>query len=355
MEESGKKILNLGIGSPDLPPHESVIDELARLAHDPKNHGYNAYQGQPAFRQAVRAFYAEHYQVHFTEEDTVLPLMGSKECISHISLAYLNEGDEVLVPALGYPTYTSVTRMVGGHPVFYPLTEDNGWQPDWDFLENRNCSRVKLMWINYPHMPSGARASEELFQRLVDFARRKNILLCHDNPYSFILNEKPLSIFSVAGAREVALELNSLSKTFNMAGWRVGWVMGAHELVQPVLQIKSNMDSGMFKPVQLAAVKALELGEGWFEQLQATYRPRQELVFRICEKLGCSFTRDQAGLFVWAKARQGSGEALSDHLLYEKGVFVTPGMIFGEPGRAYIRISLCAAEEVLEEVVRRIS
>lgn len=352
LREAGHPVINLGIGSPDLMPHPSVVEALAQAATRPEAHGYQPYQGIPELVVAVKQFYQKHFGVNLANY-SVLPLMGSKEGITHVSLAYLNPGDEVLIPALGYPTYTSVTRMVGGVPVYFPLRENTDWEPDWDFLEKLDTSRVKLMWINYPHMPTGASAPREWLERLVAYATERSLLLCHDNPYSFVLNDQPLSIFSVPGAQQVALELNSLSKTFNMAGWRVGWVSGQPELIQPVLKIKSNMDSGMFLPVQLAAVQALSLPAEWYEAQAAVYRERREVVFRMLEHWGCQFSRAQCGMFVWARVPQGSGEAFSDALLSRCHVFVTPGFIFGAAGDAFIRISLCAPKEVFEEAQRR--
>lgn len=353
MEESGRHVINLGIGSPDMQPDESVIKTLQQSALAEGAHGYQPYQGLPEFRDAVRAFYRKHYQVEWPEA-SVLPLMGSKEGITHISLAYLNPGDQVLIPSLGYPTYTSVTRMVGAEPIHFPLLEEKRWTPDWAFLEKLDCSRVKLMWLNYPHMPTGTPAHTEVIRKLVAFARSRNILIGYDNPYSFILNDAPQSIFNFDGGAEVAIELNSLSKTFNMAGWRVGWAMGNEQLIRPVLQIKSNMDSGMFKPVQLAAVKALDLDQQWFHNLNEIYQKRQQLAFSVLAALKCTFSTDQCGMFVWAKCPGGDGESFSDHLLECHDIFIAPGFIFGDAGSGYIRISLCASEALLEEVYSRV-
>lgn len=350
----GRPIINLGIGSPDQMPDPLVIGALRQGAELPDAHGYQPYQGIPTLRESIRGFCQKHYQLDWAEAG-VLPLMGSKEGIMHISLAYLNPGDQVLIPALGYPTYTSVTKIAGAQPVYFPLLEESDWAPDWAFLESLDCSRIKILWINYPHMPTGTRASDDQLLRFVEFARKNDILLCHDNPYSFLLNAHPRSIFNIPGAREVALELNSLSKTFNMAGWRVGWAMGEEQLLQPVLQVKSNMDSGMFKPVQLAAIEALSLGSDWFESLNKTYRERQRAAFRILDALGCSYATDQSGMFVWAKAPGADGEAFSDRVLEMYNTFVAPGFIFGEAGRPYIRVSLCADIASLEEVYNRIA
>lgn len=349
----GRPVINLGIGSPDQMPDDAVITTLQETTALPDVHGYQSYQGIPELHDAVRHFYMQHYGVSLAEK-MILPMMGSKEAITHISLAYLNPGDKVLIPSLGYPTYTSVTRMVGAEPVYFPLLEDKNWEPDWAFLESLDTSNVKLIWLNYPHMPTGTRASDALLQQFVSYARDRNLLICHDNPYSLILNAQPRSIFNIPGAEEVALELNSVSKSFNMAGWRVGWVTGLQELVQPVLQIKSNMDSGMFKPMQLAAAKALQLGNNWFDNLSSMYQQRQAFGFKIFEALGCSFNSDQSGMFVWGKVAEGTAEQLSDRILKDYDVFITPGFIFGEAGTNYIRISLCSPEEQLEEVYNRL-
>ena len=353
--EDGKPVINLGIGSPDQMPDASIIHELERQAALPEAHGYQPYQGLEALTKAITSFCERRYELQLSNDSSILPLMGSKEGITHLSLAYLNPGDQVLVPSLGYPTYTAVTRMVGAEVIYYPLLEEQGWAPDWDFLEKLDTSRVKLMWLNYPHMPTGVAGSWALFERLVAFARARNLLLCHDNPYSFLQDDKPLSIFSVPGSWDVAVELNSLSKTFHMAGWRVGWLLGKKAYVDPVMQIKSNMDSGMFKPIQLAAVKALGVDDGWFENLRKTYAERRALVFRVLEKLGCDYQHSQQGMFVWARVPQGSGEEFSDRLLAEKNIFVTPGFIFGEAGKAFIRISLCSPPETFEEVYQRLT
>lgn len=351
---AGHPVINLGVGSPDQMPDAEVIGTLQASVASPHVHGYQPYQGIAEFHEGVRHFYTQHYQLD-VRNLAILPLMGSKEGITHVSLAYLNPGDQVLIPALGYPTYTSVTQMVGGEPVYFPLLEDNNWEPDWGFLDALDVSKVKLLWLNYPHMPTGAQASHELLKRYVAFAKKHGLLLCYDNPYSLILTKNPQSIFNIAGAEEVALEFNSVSKSFNMAGWRIGWVLGKPDLIQPVLQIKSNMDSGMFKPLQLAAVQALHLGEKWFDKLSKTYARRQVVAFRILDALGCSYTDSQVGMFVWGKVPSGkSGEQLSDQLLAQHDVFITPGFIFGSAGSNYIRISLCSPEEQLQEVYNRL-
>ncbi len=351
--EQGRDIINLAIGSPDLVPDAKVIEQLVNSSNDSSVHGYQPYQGLPILQSAIRKFHNSHFEA-LPLGIQILPLMGSKEGITHISLAYLNPGDEVLIPSLAYPTYTSVTKMVGGRPIYFPLGEPN-WEPDWEYLEELDCSKIKLMWINYPHMPTGTRGSKELFEKYVAFAKKNEILLCHDNPYSFILNENPLSIFDIEGAGDTCIELSSLSKSFNMAGWRIGWVLGNEELIAPILTIKSNMDSGMFKPIQLAAIEALGLGMDWFNQLDLVYRKRQVLGERILRALGCELKSTQSGMFLWARTKEGNGEDLVDFLLEEKNLFLAPGIIFGEAGKPFIRLSLCASEELLEEAYHRIS
>lgn len=353
LRAAGKPVLNLGIGSPDLSPPQAVIDELVNVAPGDV-HQYQSYQGIPEFREAIAGFYQRHYQVQLDEKSGILPLMGSKEGITHISLAFLNKGDKVLIPALGYPTYTSVTKMAEAEPIYYPLKEDQQWEPDWGFLEAQDYSSIKIIWINYPHMPTGAKGSRAILERFVRLAKTKGVLLVNDNPYSFILNDRPLSLLSIPGSANVALELNSLSKTFNMAGWRIGWMCGNPALVSEVLRIKSNMDSGMFKPLQLAAVKAMQLGPEWFEQLNATYAKRRLLACEILAKLSCNWQDNQSGLFIWAKVKQAEVDELVDWLLYEKDLFITPGHIFGESGRQYLRISLCVSEGTYKEALNRL-
>ena len=353
---NGHDIINLGIGSPDLPPAPEVIQELADCASEPWSHQYQSYRGIPQFRQSIADFYQSRYHVSIDASSEVLPMMGSKEAITHISLAFLNVGDQVLIPELGYPTYTSVTKMVEAEALYFPLVEEENYAPDWAFLENLDTSKVKLMWVNYPHMPTGVLGNEAILTRLVAYAKRRNILLCHDNPYSFILNDHPRSIWSIPGARESCIELNSLSKTFNMAGWRVGWIVAQSEVIQSVLKVKSNMDSGMFKPIQLAACKALSLDDSWYSQLNATYQERLKVVYRLLDKLACQYNRDTAGMFVWARVPEGtSGEGLSDLLLTEHDLFITPGFIFGEAGREHIRVSLCSPIHRFEEAVGRMT
>lgn len=356
LEAKGHEVINLGIGSPDLPPAPEVIEVLNAAAQDPRNHQYQSYRGIAEFRSAIASFYQRQYDVTLDPGTELLPMMGSKEAITHLSLAFLNPGDQVLIPALGYPTYTSVTRMVEAEPVYFPLLEVNDWQPDWNFLEGLDTQNVKLMWINYPHMPTGTKGSLELLSQLVRFAQERNILLCHDNPYSFILNDQPMSIFSCEGAKDCCVELNSMSKTFNMAGWRVGWLAAKGDIVQSVLRVKSNMDSGMFKPVQLAAIKALELSEAWYLQLNEIYGQRRALVRQLLDKLNCHYEENAVGMFMWAKVPASyTGESLTDMLLEKHNLFITPGFIFGAVGADYIRVSLCSPEHRFEEAINRLS
>ncbi len=355
MREQGIEVINLGIGSPDLLPSEKVITRLIEAASDKRNHAYQSYTGLPELRSAFAGWYRKYFQVKLTA-DEILPLMGSKEGIMHVSMAFLNPGDEVLVPNPGYPTYSSVTNLVGAVPVFYDLKEENGWYPDFQQLESLDLSKVKVMWVNYPNMPTGTRATGKLFQKLVDFGLRHNILIVNDNPYSFVLNNEQLSILSVPGAKEVALELNSLSKSHNMAGWRVGMVAGDKDYLSAVLQVKSNMDSGMFKAVQLAAAEALLLDNRWYDQLNEIYRQRRNEVFVMYDLLGFEYDRDQVGMFVWAKisGKYRDAEAFSDELLKDQAVFITPGSIFGSNGNRYVRISLCSDAETLQSAKKRI-
>ncbi len=354
LEVKGHDVINLGIGSPDLPPHPEVVQELVSSAQLSENHGYQSYKGIPELRTAFADFMLRHFEVSVDAGKHVLPLIGSKEGITHISLAYLNKGDQVLIPSLGYPTYTSVTRMVEAEPIYYPLSADRNWQPDWDFLESLDTSKVKLFWVNYPHMPTGAEAETETLEKLVAYAKDRNFLICHDNPYAFILNDNRKSLLQFDPQMEVTLELHSLSKSFNMAGWRVGWVCGSEQNIQSILKIKSNVDSGSFRPIQLAAIKAVSLADEWFEKLNGVYRNRKRLVHTLLDKLGCTYSVDQKGMFVWAKVKDGSGEQLSDEILEKYKVFITPGFIFGESGEQFIRISLCTPENRLQEVLNRL-
>lgn len=356
MREAGHDVINLGIGSPDMMPSEETISTLYASAQQAQNHGYQSYQGTPELRKAIADFYEQTYGVSLQSDREILPLMGSKEGITHISLTFLNAGDEVLVPELGYPAYTSVSRMVEAKVRTYPLREAD-WQPDLEAMRQEDYSRVKLMWINYPHMPTGTPARAEVLQTLVQLAGEKQFLLCHDNPYSLVLNsDQPFSIFSLAGAKEVCLELNSLSKSHNMAGWRVGWIAGADEYLKEILKIKSNVDSGMFRGIQDAAVRALQTPASWHDSRNREYAERREIIFRLMDKLGCRYDKGQEGMFVWAKIPDTapSSEKFVDRILRETHVFLTPGFIFGAKGERYIRASLCNPKNILEEAFSRI-
>ncbi|MFV8352347.1 aminotransferase class I/II-fold pyridoxal phosphate-dependent enzyme [Flavobacterium sp. XS2P14] len=353
----GKPIINMGIGSPDLLPSQAVIDAIVDAMHDENAHQYQSYQGLPELREGMADFYAKNYGVALNPVTEILPLMGSKEGIMHISLAFLNEGDHVLIPNPGYPTYTSVTNLVGAVPVYYDLKEANQWEPDFEALEKLDLTKVKIMWIGYPHMPTGARGSLELFEKLVAFAAKHEILLVNDNPYSFVLNDNPMSLLQVGGATAVALELNSLSKTFNMAGWRVGMVLGNANAIDAVLKVKSNMDSGMFYGIQKGAIEALKSEKAWFDSMNEIYKKRRILTEQLAEKLGCQVYKEGVGLFVWAKLPDGvtSAEVFIDRILHEKSIFITPGTIFGSNGEGYIRFALCIKEEKIREAISRFS
>lgn len=353
---AGKPVINMGIGSPDLAPSGEVIEAIQNAVNDEGAHQYQSYQGLPELRQTIANFYSEKFGVSLDPGSEILPLMGSKEGIMHIGMAFLNEGDEVLIPNPGYPTYTSVTKLIGGVPVSYDLFAENNWFPDVEELQKLNLSRVKLMWVSYPHMPTGATATEEQLRELVNFAKRNDILLVNDNPYSFVLANNPQSLLGIKGAKEVSLELNSLSKTFNMAGWRVGMVLGSPEHIQAVLKVKSNMDSGMFYGIQKGAITALKSGTVWFEELDAVYRSRRKLMFTLVDKLGCSYDKNAVGMFVWAKLPKEypSAEKFIDELLHQKDIFIAPGTIFGSNGEGYVRFSLCVAEDKIKEAIDRI-
>jgi len=351
----GKPIINMGIGSPDLTPSEHVLKTIQDSLKEAGAHQYQSYQGLPQLREAIANFYKNKFDVIADPATEILPLMGSKEGIMHISLAFLNEGDEVLIPNPGYPTYTSVTHLVGAVPKYYDLTEDNSWFPDLEMLEKQDVSKVKIMWLSYPHMPTGATATKEQFIKMVAFAKKNNILLVNDNPYSFVLNTEPASILGIPNAKEVCLELNSLSKTFNMAGWRVGFVLGSAEHIDAILKVKSNMDSGMFYGIQKGAIAALESSDDWFVELNKVYDARRELIFKLADTLGCSYDRNAVGMFVWAKLPEGSiaSEEFIDDILYKKDLFITPGTIFGSNGEGYIRFSLCITEDKIKEAIAR--
>lgn len=356
LRQEGKDVINLGIGSPDQSPAPQVIEVLGETAKNPSNHGYQSYIGIPALRKGFAAWYQRSYGVPLNPDNEIIPMMGSKEAIMHISMAFLNAGDEVLLPNPGYPTYTAVTNLVGAVGRYYDLKGENGWQPDFDALEVQDLSRVKLMWVNYPNMPTGAAANPEVMKQLIAFGRRHQILICNDNPYSFVLNPNPSSLLSVEGAKDIAIELNSLSKSHNMAGWRIGMVASNPEFIQYILRVKSNMDSGMFRPIQEAAAKALELDTEWYDKVNAVYARRRTLVFEIMDILGCSYDRNQVGLFIWAKipGKFKNGQEISDLVLDKAHVFITPGFIFGSNGEKYIRVSLCASEALFEESIKRI-
>lgn len=363
LNKQGKNIINLGIGSPDMPPHPDVIKTLQEESTKPNVHGYQNYKGSPILRNAFADWYKLWYKVELDAETEILPLIGSKEGIMHICMTYFEEGCAVLVPNPGYPTYSSAIKLSGATPLYYDLKEGNDYAPDFDQLEQlvqqasaSPLQGVRGLFVNYPQMPTGQPASIKVFEELVAFGKKHNILIVHDNPYSFILNEEPISIFNVESAKEIALELNSLSKSHNMAGWRVGVVCGAKERIAEVLRFKSNMDSGMFLPVQLAAAKALALPKEWYDDVNAVYKKRREKVYELLDALECEYSKKQSGMFMWAKIPDGfeNGYDLSDEVLYECNIFITPGGIFGSGGNNYIRISLCATEEKISEAISRI-
>ena len=357
LNKQGNNIINLGIGSPDLPPHPEVIKVLHEESLKLNVHGYQSYKGSPVLRKAMCDWYKKWYSVDLNPDTEILPLIGSKEGIMHICMTYLNKGDEVLVPNPGYPTYRSAVMLAGGNCRDYKLREKNNYEPDFDKLSKKSLKKVKLMFVNYPQMPTGQLPTKELFEKLVAFGKENNIFIIHDNPYSFILNDNPKSLLSVPGAKNCVIELNSLSKSHNMAGWRIGMLCGAKEKIDEVLRFKSNMDSGMFLPVQLAAAKALTLGNEWHDSVNAVYNARREKVFELLKLLNCKFSTRQAGLFVWAKipSKYKNGFELSDDVLYNSNVFITPGGIFGSAGDKYVRVSLCAPIEKFEEAIMRIS
>ena len=356
MNAQGMDVISLGIGSPDMPPSEATIDTLCQAAHDTNGHGYMPYVGIPELRQAFALWYKRWYGVTLDPATEIQPLIGSKEGILHTTLAFVNPGEQVLVPNPGYPTYTSLSRLLDAEIVYYDLREDSGWQPDWEQLERMDTGRVRLMWTNYPHMPTGAPASMELYTRLVDFARRRGIVIVNDNPYSFILNDRPLSILAVPGARDCCIEFNSMSKSHNMPGWRIGMLASNAQFVQWVLKVKSNIDSGMFRAMQLAAATALEAGPEWYEGNNANYHRRRALAEDIMRTLGCTFDPRQTGMFLWGKIPPiyNNVEELTERVLHEARVFLTPGFIFGTNGARYIRISLCCKDDRLREALERI-
>lgn len=358
LNAEGQDIISLAIGSPDLPPSPQTIDKLCEVAHDPSAHGYQPTMGTMELRKAMADFYHRWYGVEVDAASEVQPLIGSKEGILHITLAFVNPGDEVLVPNPGYPTYTSLSKILGAKVVNYNLDEDNGWQPDFEELEHRDLSRVKLMWTNYPNMPTGGDARMETYRKLVDFARRHDIVVVNDNPYSFILNEHPLSLLQVEGAKDCCIELNSMSKGYNMPGWRVGMCVSNPQFISWILKIKSNIDSGTFRGLQLAAAEALTTNtEEWHREYNINvYRRRREIAERIMQALGCTYDDGQVGMFLWGKIadKYANAEQLTERVLHEAWVFITPGFIFGSNGERYVRISLCAQDDKMQEALRRI-
>jgi LL-diaminopimelate aminotransferase len=356
MRREGADIINLGIGSPDQAPSENTIAALVSEAQKPTSHGYQSYTGIPALRKAFAEWYKKYFVVELNPDNEILPLMGSKEGIMHISMAYVNPGDEVLVPDPGYPTYSSVTNLVGGIVRKYDLNAATGWLPDLDSLEQSDLSKVKLMWVNYPHMPTGTRGSMKLFEKLVAFSEKHGLLLCNDNPYSFIINKEYFSLLAADGAKENSLELNSLSKSQNMAGWRIGMVAGNSELIKNILKVKSNMDSGMFLPMQVAAVEALNNPESWYDTVNSVYIKRRAIVEEIMNILKCDYEKSQVGLFLWGRIPSDiqDCETYVEEILMNTHVFITPGFIFGKNGERYIRISLCANEKRLVEAKERL-
>lgn len=356
MNARGEDVISLGIGGPDLPPHSDVIVTLQEEVAKDNNHSYQPYNGLPQLREAFAQWYLENYGVSLNPDTEILSLIGSKEGILHISLAFLNPGDGVLVPDPGYPTYTSVSNLVGAEVFKYDLTDENNWLPDFERIERLPLEKIKLMWVNYPHMPTGIQADREIFRKIIDFGKKHGIVIAHDNPYSFILNPEPQSILQIKGAKDIAIELNSLSKSHNMAGWRVAMAASNPTFISWILKVKSNIDSGQFKPVMLAAAKALKSDKEWYETLNKNYAGRRKIAEEILNELGCTFDPEQRGLFLWGKVPDNvkNGETLADHLLYNAKVFVTPGFIFGENGNRFIRISLCAKPEKLREALSRI-
>lgn len=354
---AGHDVINMGIGNPDQAPSVATIEALKNSASQLNTHGYQAYKGIPALRQGIAQWYERVYGVYLNPETEILPLIGSKEGITHISMTFLDEGDEVLVPELGYPAYRAVSEMVGGKVIEYPLLENQDWQPDWETMESLVSSKTKILWLNYPHMPTGAPATVELFLNAVRFAHKHKILLCHDNPYSLILNQKPpISLLSIEGAKEVVIELNSMSKSHNMAGWRVGWMSAAKPYIDAVLTIKSNVDSGMFLGIQQAAVAALQNADEWHQAQNNIYRSRLAAAKGFLDALNCTYDESQEGMFLWAKLPDEvtSAEQLVDELLYQKYIFIAPGFIFGPKGQRYIRLSLCMPAERIWQAVERL-
>jgi len=355
LKSQGKPIINLGVGSPDLAPPFKATMLLQDSLIDDGAHRYQSYQGIPEFREEIANFYKKHYKVNLSSKTEILPLLGSKEGIMHISMAFLNTGDQVLIPNPGYPTYSAVTKLLGAKPLFYDLLEKNQWEPDFIALERMDLSKVKIMWVNYPHMPTGANASNKFYDEIIAFGKRHNILIVNDNPYSFVLNKKPISIMRYRNAKDVCLELNSLSKTFNMAGWRVGMLVGNYDYVNAVLKVKSNMDSGMFYGIQKGAIEALKSSDLWYVSLNSVYQQRRELIWKLADGLNCTYDKDTSGLFVWAKLPPHiKSEEFTDIVLKEHSIFIAPGTVFGSNGEGYVRFSLCASEDDINEALARI-
>jgi LL-diaminopimelate aminotransferase len=356
LRAEGKSIINMAIGNPDIAPPKEVIDALTTVMSEDGTHQYQSYQGIPELRVAIADFYKKHYRVELDPNGEILPLMGSKEGIMHISMAYLNKGDGVLIPNPGYPSYASVANLMEADIIHYNLDESDNWQPNYEELEKQNLSHVKIMWLNYPHMPTGTSASKKDLEKAIAFAKKHELLIVNDNPYSFILNDEPQSILDIDGAEDVAIELNSLSKTFNMAGWRVGMVVGESSIIKTILQVKSNMDSGMFLGIQKGAIAALQSPDSWFDGLNAIYIKRREMVWQIFDLLNCTYKKENGGLFVWAKLPEGqNSKEFINKLLNDKEIFITPGAIFGSQGEGYIRASLCISDTLLKEVLNRLS
>ncbi|MDR2232353.1 MAG: aminotransferase class I/II-fold pyridoxal phosphate-dependent enzyme [Tannerella sp.] len=357
MNAAGKNVISLGVGSPDLPPSKEAIEVFCQAIQDDNAHGYQPYIGLPALREGFAEWYRTWYGVTLNPQTEIQPLIGSKEGILHVSMAFLNPGDGVLAPNPGYPTYHSVSKLVGANLMLYELTEANGWYPDFEALERMDLDKVKLMWVNYPHMPTGAKASMQVYEQLVAFGKRHGIVICNDNPYSFILNDKPLSILSVPSAKDICIELNSMSKSHNMPGWRMAMLATNAQFLQWILKMKTNVDSGQFKPMQLAAVEALKAPKAWYDEMNRVYRSRRDLAGQIMQAMGCVYDESQAGMFLWGRIPESekSGEALADRILYGANVFITPGFIFGSAGDRYVRISLCCKNELLAEALNRIN
>lgn len=356
LRRAGNDVINLGIGSPDLSPPVHAVESMIQSSRQPNVHGYQGYRGILALRQAISRWYERWYDVSLDAESEILPLMGSKEGIMHVCMSYLDKGDKALVPNPGYPTYKAAVSLAGGIPLEYHLTLANDWTPDFEALEKSDLSGVKIMWVNYPNMPTGRNADIGLLQRLIDFGTRHKILICHDNPYSFILNDQPISILSVTGALDYAIELNSLSKTFNMAGWRVGMILGNKDVISNILRFKSTMDSGMFLPIQQTAIEVLKTDVQWHQANNAVYLRRKEKVLEMIGLMGGEVTGNQTGLFVWAGIPGNFSDSVEfcDYLLYDKQIFVTPGIVFGSEGDRYFRVSLCSSESIIDKAIQRI-